>query len=408
MAIKVSRIEKEFILKTLRDQKMPLELVVSGARYQGTLMSVIPEELVFLIEGDAIPQEGGQRMADLYIMFKGTRVTCRLRVQAVRDDRLHTEMPENLYRDLSRGYERIRPEDQVGVSIFLEGSQFKLNFPASEEYYEPEPPSVNIKFDAAKITNLLKGFREKSLSFATENKIVMFRDRKPASLPEDLLAWSGKIILFPLNDATFLRQKDPKGPKILTQEDITRIFRGSGRDPLQLSHDLNQYIDSLTQKKIWHELYCPVLYREYVVGYIYLIRSDMQTTAFSQSTIEFVMQFARLLAYSLSQNGYFQTVTIRESFDKAELVDMSGSGLLFSFPLNGPQISIYQDLDMEIMLKKRKIPLKGRVMRRFQDSGRIYIGIKYVELDDKDLDFLLSFLYGADQNIGFADDPILS
>ena len=33
-------------------------------------------------------------------------------------------------------------------------------------------------------------------------------------------------------------------------------------------------------------------------------------------------------------------------------------------------------------------------MRRYQDSGRIYIGIKFLDLSYDDRDFLLAALYG--------------
>ena len=407
MAIKVSRIEKEFILKSLIDAKMPVEIVLAGAKIDALLGSMNQDELTFNLQTEA--PATSQKRADLFIMFKGTRVTCTLSMKSLKAKRLVSEMPEGMYRDLSRGFERIQPEATINVSLFMEGSQFKLNFPASEEYYDPEPPSVNIKFDAERITNLLKAFREKALSFSSENKIVMFRDRKPISVPEELMAWSGKTLLLPMEDAmNLLRPKDGKVQKVLSQDDITRVMRSSGRDPLQLSHDLNHYIESFFQKKVWHELYTPVLYHEYVVGYIYLIRSDMQTSPFSQHTLEFVQQFSRLLSYSLMQNGYFQSIPVRESFDKSELVDISGSGLLFSMPFNGPALSIYTDVDLQIQLSQRTIPVRGRIMRRFQDSGRIYIGIKFLELSLEDQDFLMKYLYGENPETEFAEDPIIS
>lgn len=407
MAIKVSRIEKEFILKTLMDGKMPVEVVVAGTKISAILSTIHPEELTFSLVAEA--PSSSQKRADLFIMFKGTRVTCTLAIKSLKKDRLVSEMPEGLYRDLSRGLERIQPEAAINVSIFTEGSQFKLNFPASEEFYDPEPPSLNIKFDAERITNLLKAFREKALSFSSENKIVMFRDRRPTSVAEELMAWSGKTLLLPMSDAVeLLRPKDGKVQKVLSQEDITRVMRSSGRDPLQLSHDLNHHVEGFVQKKIWHELYSPVLYREYVVGYIYLLRSDMQTNPFSAHTLEFVQQFSRLLSYSLMQNGYFQSIPVRESFNKSELVDISGSGLLFSMPFNGPALSIYTDVDLQIQLAKRSLMVRGRIMRRFQDSGRIYIGIKFLELSMEDMDFLMTYLYGENPEGEFADDPIIS
>lgn len=407
MAIKVSRIEKEFILKSMVDSKMEAELQIAGKRVPALLSAVGPNEVHFTLQSPI--GATNQKRADLYVMFKGTRVTCALNIRAIKNETLIGDLPENMYRDLSRGLERILPEATVNVSLLLDGNQVRLNFPSSEEYYDPEPPSVNIRFDAERITNLLKAFREKALSFSTENKIVMFRDRKPAAIAEELMSWAGKTLLLPVEDSVdLLRPKDGKALKILSQDDITRIMRSSGRDPLQLSQSLSRHVDELFQRKIWHELYTPVLYREYVVGYIYLVRADMQTSPFTLNTLEFVQQFSRLLSYSLMQNGYFQALPVREAFDKSELVDISGSGLLFSMPFTGPSLSIYTDVDLQIHLEQRTIPVHGRVMRRYQDSGRIYIGIKFLEMADADQEFLMKFLYGENPEAEYAEDPIIS
>jgi hypothetical protein len=394
MAIKISRIEKEYILKTMVDGKLEVELQIADKRYRSVLVQYRPENLVFSLPPD-LPPFADRRRADVFISFRGTRLTCTLAELACVKQHLHAEMPANFYRDLSRGFERIHPEIGISVSFYLEGAQYRLDFPTSEEFYEPDHPSLNIKFDAARITNLLKAFREKALSFSSENKIVMFRERKPTSIPERLIAQSGRLLLLPLGDADSLVQpKNPDTPKILTHSDVTRYLNVEGQDPVQASIELSRFVDALYQKKIWHEMYTPVLYREYVVGYIYLMRSDLQTSGFSANTLDFVQQFARLLSYSLKQNGYFQMIPVREAFNRSELVDISGSGLLFSMPLNGPSLEIYTDLDLQVQIAERTIAAKGRVMRRYQDSGRIYIGIKFLDLSVNDQQFLFVSLYG--------------
>ncbi len=394
MAIKVSRIEKEFILKTMIDSKMPVELIISDRNYSSLLMQAKADCLVFSLPPDLAPFTDARR-TDLFVSFKGTRITCTLQALVYKNKQLQSEMPDSLYRDLSRGFERIHPECGISVSFYLEGLQFKLDFPTSEEFYDPDPPSINIKFDAARITNLLKAFREKAFSFSSENKIVMFRERKPSTIPEQLVAQSGRTLLLPLSDVDNLSpNQSPDSPKVLNHKDVTRIITAEGQDSVSSSIELSKYVESLMQRKVWHEMYAPVLFREYVVGYIYLMRSDLQTSGFSANTLDFVHQFARLLSYSLKQNGYFQMIPVRESFDRSELVDISGSGLLFSMPLNGPALDIYTDLDLQIMVADRAVRARGRVMRRYQDSGRIYIGIKFLDLAENDRDFLMVALYG--------------
>ena len=43
-----------------------------------------------------------------------------------------------------------------------------------------------------------------AMKFSTENKIVMFRERKPTSFQENLIARSGKILVLPFHTAEHL------------------------------------------------------------------------------------------------------------------------------------------------------------------------------------------------------------
>jgi len=389
------------------NSKSKVEIVAGGKKLFCQLVSLKTSYLTFALDETLSGLKPGNWI-DIFFQFKGTRVTCRAKLADISNTTLIAHAPDNLYRDLTRNFERIHPEEQVGVSILLEGTVLKLDFPASASYYEPEPPALNLKFDAAKISDLLKGFREKARSFASEQKIVMFRERQPEMVTEHLVAWSGKILLLPLADSKpGLRNKDTAIQDILTEDDVRSIIRSSGKDTLVLTQELSTYVDNMFQRKIWHELYMPILFRQYVIGYIYLLRSDNQMSAFSPNIIEFVRQFTRILSYSLSQNSYFQAQHVRESFEKSELVDISGSGLMFSMPLHGPALNILSDVDIQLHIRDKTMPVKARVMRRFQDSGRIYIGMKFLELGEADKEYLFNFVYGNAEGTLFSDEPII-
>lgn len=395
MAIKVSRIEKEFILKQMLETKNNLEIQTGTLMIQARIEKLLSDNIVFSFLNPVVDPPAVKH-ADLFIPFRGTRVTCKLEIRRFDPEGMSTSVPEALYRDLDRGFERIEPGQDVTVSLLLEGMEYQMDFPATQEYYDPEPPAVNIKFDAQKITNLLKAFREKALSFSSENRIVMFRERKPVSLPEEIIAWSGRPLLLPLDDNNYITvSQDDQGSKIIDKETLAKLFRSSGKDPVLLSNDLLQHVERMRKRKIWHELYCPVLFRQYVVGYIYLMRAENQAKPFTATTLDFVAQFSRILAYSLQQNDYFQAVQVRKAFDRASLVDISGSGLLFSMPMNGPSLELYADIDLTVTFPAKKLAIKGRVMRRYQDHDRIYIGIKFMEYSDADQEYLLEQLYGV-------------
>lgn len=389
MAVKVSRIEKEYILRQMLDGGLQVEIRCGETLAKARLEKMLPDSLGFAFL-EAMPGFQAPPHVDLFIPFRGTRVTCRLKVKVSGSEGLATTVPDALYRDLDRGFERVEPDEEVKVSILLDGVEYILDFPSSQGFYEPEPPAVNIRFDAGKIVNLLKAFREKALSMASENRIVMFRERKPAGLPEEIMAISGLPLLLPMHE----RGEMYGEMQLMDSDSMGDLCRSIGKDPLTASNELAQHVERMRKRNVRQEFYCPVLFRQYVVGYIYLMKTDVRSPPFPRATLEFVTQFSRILAYSLQQNEYFQAMKTRKSFDRASLVDISGSGLLFSMPLNGPSLDILDDVDLQIAFTGRVLPAKGRVMRHFQDQERVYLGIKFTEMPDDGQEYLMEKLYG--------------
>jgi hypothetical protein len=160
-------------------------------------------------------------------------------------------------------------------------------------------------------------------------------------------------------------------------------------------------------------MYCPVLHQHYVVGYLYLLRTREFPEPFDSKVVDFVFQFSRILAYSLKMNGYFTAEPSREEFGAAELLDISGSGLLFGFPKGGPSPLLYSDLDLTLYLGDVSLTVKGRVMRRYDDNERTYIGVRFLDMSLDDMELLFQRLYGRDyigdvDTTGVADSTQIS
>lgn len=395
MAQQIHRIEKEFIFKTLIDNQSPVAAHRGQSRFRGVLTKADKQVINLKLEHsdpDILKKNVELR---LFFRFRGTPITCRSKILSIDEETLILQAPEEVYRDLSRNFERVEAGSNMSLIMLINGERLKIDFPASESYYEPEAPDLDFNFDATRISELLKTFRERSAAFASENKITMFRERRPTDVVERLVALSGKIVILPFEDLdNFTLVRSKLATKILKEDDLQRIFREAGEDPMLAASQLTDHVNKNHSQRLWHELYCPVLFREYVVGYIYLMRADIQTTPFTQDHLEMVHQFSRLLTYSLKLNGYFKSEPVKEQFTKSELVDISGSGLLFSYPLDGPSIQLYTDVELTVKIDELSIPILGRVVRKFRDAGRIYLGVQFIDLSDNDQHTLLKELYG--------------
>jgi hypothetical protein len=188
--------------------------------------------------------------------------------------------------------------------------------------------------------------------------------------------------------------------RLLSQDDIVEIQKEAGNEPFGALEELRKVSRRLNDEGIHRELYCPVLYHQYVVGYLYLMKGGGDVTEFPPKALEFTVTIARILAYALQVNGYFREQSRKVEYDEAELIDISGSGVLFSYPKEGPTISLYADIDLQIYIENRKINARGRVMRKFRDSQHTYFGVQFTEINAEDMSALFDRLYGEEYRGG--------
>ena len=393
MAHEIRRIEKEFILKNVCETRAPLELHVGPLRLQAYI-EAIDEERIRVRLADDLSHPGPKNIT-VFFRFRNNAITFTSRVLEQEGGVIEIAQPSELYRDLSRGFERIKAPGDVSVSFLFRGKQVHLDYPDSELYEPADAPGLDPGFDATKISELLSAFRDRASRFSTESKIVMFRERRPVGFQEELIARSGKILVLPFYTAeTHIRSAQIR-ERILTQDEIIAMKADEGEDMFTVLEQVGKIVETNRARRVWHELYCPVLYRQYVVGYLYMIRSDGDRERFEPTVFEFVLQFGRILAYSLRVNGYFKAEPVVAEFGGAELIDISGSGVLFSCPPDGPDVLLYTDLDLKIQLGEEIIPIRGRVMRKYNDSDRVYIAIQFIELDPDDMEKLFLHIYGT-------------
>ncbi|MCL1818379.1 MAG: PilZ domain-containing protein [Spirochaetaceae bacterium] len=395
------------------DKKAPIEVRYFDQWIAGLIGDFDAAGLKLHLESDDIPVPGGNATVYVFFKFRGTRMTFHAKALSVRalpnaaGQEMKTSLPAGIYRDLSRGYERVAPSTEVLLSFMVQGEKIELNFPQAEisESEEPsEEPEAMPNFDATKMTNILKAFREKAQTFSSENKIVMFRERHPESFEEKLIASTGKTFLYPQSINKNTPEQDLiLSPRVLSQEEIILAQKSQGVELFRIIDTLNKTDKDKNTKGILHELYSPILYRTYVVGYLYMVSFRDGGQKFSQKIIDFVFQFGRLLVHSLRVNGYFKGEPVKERIDTAEVVDISASGLQFALPLKkfDSHLLLYKDINFDLIMGERELKIGGRIMRKFSDHGRLYICVMFLDITDADRYFLMDALYGTTETPDF-------
>jgi len=400
MGFEISRIEKEFIIQALWDKKIPLEVHGKKHKIPGVVLTFDDETV------EIEPTDGGFDMflngdiVRVYFSYFGNVMTFESRV--IRPGEiLILSFPKRILKNLTRKYERVPTPDNVELSFTVKETKVELRFPKTEEYDPVIPPQVEENFNSSSIADLVNDFKKNAPEFSDENNIVMFREKAPEGFEEEVITRTGKCLFIPSTAEPFpMTDLDTNG-RIITRymlyAEAEDIPEGSG----EVSRD--KIDDHLLKKKqlgIVSEIYSPVLYHEYAVGYI-RIAKRIGSGVLQNRDLDYVHQFSKILAYTLKINGYFKGEKPTENEYKAEILDISASGLLFmhTSPSLRSLIVLYTDLKIQLLVGERRMNIYSRIMRKFQVGNKTFYGLQFLEMEPEDFRYLFQFVYGRDFSV---------
>ncbi|AEJ61735.1 type IV pilus assembly PilZ [Spirochaeta thermophila DSM 6578] len=402
MGTPLRRIEKEFILKSLEDEKIPVELLFQRRRYRAEIHKVDfkTSKMYLFVEGNPVLDIPVGDEVSAYFRIHGTLMTFDMVYLGREDDLVVTSIPEGVYRDLQREFERVRHPENVRLLFTVRGERYVLNFPSVKKGGAGTPPVVSPSFDAATISALLNDFRKKAAEFSTESKIVMFKERTPESEEERIITDTGKVLLYPQSYIYTSANIDRLYPQLnlLSIDAILLYFRDQGVSRSDAVRRIRELVARKREQKIGQELFAPILFYEYVIGYVYLVSTVEKRVRYDRRVLEYVHEFCASLAYSLKIHGYFKPRKAEITYDRAEIIDISLSGVLFTFPrqVEDDPFLLFSEIEVVLEVEGRKVPVKARVVRRFQDADKLYVALAFLDLKDDDRFFLARSLYGED------------
>lgn len=395
MGEKVGRIEQEFLLGVITEQSIEMRVHGKDLQIHGT--AVEGEDGVITLKCDTA--EGKMfkpgESVRIYFSYYGHTMMFETSVREP-GEILTLKIPPGMVKNLERKFERIPRPPDLSMSFIHEDVRVQLSFPEGREYRQVDEPVVFEHFDAGRIENLVDQFREKSADYAEANTILMFRNREPRTFEEKLIVDTGKSIFLPQVDRGLPKSTDYSQQPIVTEEYFPDPTIEGG-DFLGFNRQqANSHFKEKVDDKIFSELYCPIIYLQYVIGYIYLANSSKRKRPFTLNTLDFAQEFAYVLAYSLKESGYFHPNKKEKKNFQADIVNASASGVLFAYPSDelANEIRIYTDLDLVLNVGKRSIKVNGRVMRRYESEDNTFFGVQYMEMQPEDFRFLFDHLYG--------------
>jgi hypothetical protein len=395
MATNLKRIEKEFILGSARDGKVPFLLIAGTGEWPCLIASIVPDGITF---SHSMPLRLLKRsqVYEFRFVYREQPMAFRARVLEVRDASVTVEMPEAVYKNLGRRYSRRAPPTELAVSFGFKGDRFQLAFPVTKEFEPVTEPERDSTFDPRDIKALVAEFNDRAAEFASERAVRMFKDRHPETLEERLIVRTGKIYFLPAS-ASGLPVVDPYvTPRIVTRDTFADFLRDEDMREDLVDDEVQRFERNKKSAGILSEMMIPLLFQEYVIGYVYLVNTIAGKPPFDLPVLETFHEFAKVLAYSLKANGYFRNAPKKAQDFAADVLDISAGGLMFSTTSRELSTSLLPGSEIEISIKAkgRSVKALGAVKRVFRDATRSYFGIEYAGLEPEDFRFLFESLYG--------------
>jgi hypothetical protein len=393
MGTKLNRIEQEFVLNTLIDENIPFQLHAKTADYEAFLKSYDEKTMIFHLLSESVLQEGED--VRFYFLFQNNMHSFGGHIRGIDGNRVHITFPSGIYKALQRKHERIKDPTGISASFLLKGKSIELDFPKTDSYAIVEKPLTSMKFDESSISNLMGEFRRRMKDLASQSRLVMFREREPSGFEETLLFKSAKVLWIPSTQEPFPIEDPFPDRRLITRDQLDEVVIQGDDEQIITSININELLHRKYESGIYSEIYCPILYHQYLIGYVHIQNKVEKREKLGIGLVEYAFQFSKVLCYSLQANGYFSQVKAKEKKYETGIIDISASGLLFTHPEQEltRELLVHTDITLNLQVKQRSMSIGCRVTRKFTDRDRLYIGLQFLDILPEDFRFLYETIY---------------
>jgi len=408
MATPVGRIEKEFLLKALFEEKLRIIYIKDRNEHTLTLDQRATEEMIFSHDKPIGKLKIHTKMP-LIFNYHGQTIDFNAEVITQKENLIHCKTPEMIYKNLDRNYLRVDTPSDLKILFTFRGDRYNLTFPKVPEYETVSLADLGRNANHSNLSALIKQITITLKNYADGFKIVNFKDKKPDTIEERIVSETGKTLFIPVTNG-LLPKTDPYPKKRIITEDIfKRYLETTGVGMGFLDDTISRFLRKKVDDGLFSDAWIPILFHEYVIGYIHIWIEKQGRLPFDFSVLDSVYQFTKVLAFSLKENGYFDHGRMKNEAFEGRVLDISASGLLFAYPLASTLMNtllVDAELTVTIEAPYRTISVVARIVRKFKDRNAGYFGCRFINIAPEDTRFLFEHLYG--RQIDAADSAFLA
>jgi hypothetical protein len=395
MATPIKRIEKEFFFKVLYDEQLPILFLRNRTEYVLRIERPV-KDTVNLVSDRPIPNLKPRETINLLFEYQEKIIAFTVEISALRANHIVAAVPEIMHKNLGRSHSRVRSPPDLRVQFTFREERYFLSFPKIADFDSGEITEFMEKLNPPDLNGLIAQIRTWINQFANGFKLVIFKNVQPATAEEKILAETGKAIYLPSTLET-LPVEDPFPEKRLVTGDIfKRYLESAGVEEERLEETARQFVRSKFEEGIYSDAWVPILFQEYVIGYLHVWISKERLPPLNFEIMETLCQFVRVLAFSLKINGYFDSGRLNNEPFKGNVIDISASGLLFAYPISdlSRALRTNSELSVKLSFPKRGINASVRIVRQYSDQTGGYFGCQFLDMAPEDTRFLFEYLYG--------------
>ena len=395
MATPIKRIEKDFLLKVLYDEQIPVMHLKGQTQY--ILILEKPSKGQMFFKADR-PIKGLKARKKLELMFdyRGQVIIFAVEVCTFKEDHIVTLEPEFLYKNLERSFSRVSSSSDLEVQFTFSGDRYSLSYPKINEYEKVSEEEFIKSVNPKNLSGLIEQMAAWIKGYASGYKLIIFKDVKPSCTEERLLAETGKTFYLPSTQEDIPSEDPYPKKRIITEDIFKRYLESTGVDLQYVDDACARFLRQKNEGGILSDLWVPILFQEYVIGYIHIWIGTTDKPPFDYGVIDTLYQFAKILANSLRVNGYFEAGKIKNEPFEGKIIDISASGLLFAYP-NSPLAATLlpsSELSVRLSSPRRTVNCKAKIVRRYKDNMYGYFGCRFLDMAPEDLRFLFEYIYG--------------
>ena len=395
MATPVKLIEKEFLLKVLYDEQLPVIYHKDRLEYIFYLDKPV-KSVLFFKTGQHIRKLRVRDNIELKFDYRGQVIIFTVEILTIKDTDITCTVPDFLYKNLGRSYSRVGLPPEMQVRFTFLGDRYDLSFPKLQQYDTVEMGNFIESIDPRNLSGLIDQMAAWIRNYASGYKLVLFKDVRPSTVDERIIAETGKALYLPTTKGGFPLTDPFPRKKIITEEMFFRYLETTGVGTGFLGAACARFIRAKVDEGIFSDAWIPILFHEYVIGYIHIWISDAGKPPFDYKVVETMFLFTKVLAHSLEINGYFEQGKIRNNFFDGKVIDISASGLLFTYHHSDLSSALLPETKLMVSIDTpdRDLAVNTEIIRRFKDSSHGYFGCQFSEMEQDDLRFLFEFIYG--------------